>query len=66
MDTEWQILLKNQAAKVLPSEETARVRERWPDRAMDARWARIWQPDDNEASGSQAKSRLIMKGSHRS
>ena len=62
MDTEWQILLKNQAAKVLPSEETARVRERWPDRAMDARWARIWQPDDNEASGSQAKSRLIMKG----
>ena len=39
IDAEWQTLLKNQAAKVLSPEETARARERWPDRAMDTRWA---------------------------
>ena len=49
MDTEWQTLLKNQAAKALPLEETAQARERWPDRAMDTRWARIWKPDDSNA-----------------
>ena len=37
MDTEWQTLFKNQAA-------TAQARQRWPDRAMDTRWARI-DPD---------------------
>ena len=47
MDTEWHTLLKNQSAKV--SEETARARERWPDRAMDTRWARIWKPVDTVA-----------------
>ena len=41
MDTEWETLLKNQAAKVLSLEETARARERWPDRAGDTSWARI-------------------------
>ena len=35
---EWQTLLENQTAKVLSLEETARARERWPDRAMDTRW----------------------------
>ena len=39
-------LLKNQAVKVLSLEETAQARERWPDRAMDTRWARIWKPDE--------------------
>ena len=47
MDTEWQTLLKNQAAKVLSLEETARARVRWPDRAMATRWARVWKPDDS-------------------
>ena len=50
MDTEWQTLLKNQAAEVLSLEETARARERWPDRAMDIRWACIWKPDDSMPS----------------
>ena len=38
-------------------EETAQARGRWPDSAMDARWARIWKPED-----SWAKARLIIKG----
>ena len=59
MDTEWQ------AAKVLSLEETARPRERWPDRAMDTRWARIWKPDDSMPSGRRAKARHIVKGFHR-
>ena len=40
MEVEWQTLLKNQVAKVLSLEETAEARARWPDRAMDTRWAR--------------------------
>ena len=40
MEVEWQTLLKNQAARVLSVEETAQARARWPDRAMDTRWAR--------------------------
>ena len=62
MDTEWQTFFKNQITKVLYLEETARARERWPDRAKDARWARIWKPDDSKPSGRQAKARLIIKG----
>ena len=61
MDTEWQTLLKNQAAKVLSLEETAQARERGPDRAMDTCWARIWKPDDCMPSGRRAKARLIKK-----
>ena len=39
MDTEWQTLLKNQAAKVLSLEETAQARERWPEaRRQHAIW----------------------------
>ena len=41
MHTEWQTPSKNQAAKVLSLEETAQARERWPDRAMGTRWARV-------------------------
>ena len=62
MDTEWQTLLKNQAAKLLSLEEKAQARERWPDRATDTRWARIWKPDDSMPSGRRAKARLIIKG----
>ena len=39
-EVDWHTLLKNQAAKVLSLEETAQARARWPDRAMDTRWAR--------------------------
>ena len=62
MDTEWQTLLKNQAAKLLFLEETPQARERWPDRATDTRWARIWKPDDSMPSGRRAKARPIIKG----
>ena len=62
VDTEWQTLLKNQAARVLSPEETARALERWPDRSMDTRWARIWKPHDSMPSGRRAKARLTMKG----
>ena len=62
MDTEWQTLLKNQAATVFSLEETARARERRPDRAMDTRWARTWKPDDSMSSGRRATARLIIKG----
>ena len=55
MEVEWQPLLKNQAAKVLSLEETAQAQARWPDRAMDTRWARTWKPDDSKA-------RVIIKG----
>ena len=64
MDTEWQTLLKNQSAKVLFLEATAQARERWPGRAMDTRWDRIWKPDDSMPSGRRAKARLIIKGFH--
>ena len=49
-------------AKVLSLEETAQARARWPDRAMDTRWARSWKPDDSKPSGRRAKARLIIKG----
>ena len=62
MDTEWHTLLKNQAAKVLPLEDTVQARERWPGRAMDTLWARIWKPDDSMPSGRRAEARLINKG----
>ena len=62
MEVEWQTLLKNLAAEVLFLEETAQARARWPDRAMDTRWARTWKPDDSKPSGRRAKARLIMKG----
>ena len=62
MEVEWQTLLKNQAAKVLSLEETAQAQARWPDRAMDTRWARAWKPDDSKPSGRRAKARLIIKG----
>ena len=58
MEVHSQTLLKNQAAKVLSLEETARARARWPDRAMDTRW----EPDDSKPSGRRAKARLIIKG----
>ena len=54
--------LQNQAAKVLSLEETAQAQPRWPDRAMDTRWARTWKPDDSKPSGRRAKARLIIKG----
>ena len=38
------------------------ARARWPDRAMDTRWARTWKPDESKPSGRRAKARLIMKG----
>ena len=57
-----QTLLQNQAAKVLSLEETAQAQARWPDRAMDTRWARTWKPDDSKPSGRRAKARLIIKG----
>ena len=62
MEVEWQTLLKNQAARVLSLEETAQARARWPDRAMDTRWARTWKPDESKPSGHCAKTRLIIKG----
>ena len=62
MEVEWQTLLKNQAAKVPSLEETAQARARWPDRAMDTRWARTWKPDESKPSGRRAKARLIIKG----
>ena len=58
----WQTLLKNQAARVLSLEQTAQARARWPDRAMDNRWARTWKPDESKPSGSRAKARLIIEG----
>ena len=58
MDTVRQALLKNQAAKVLSLEETAQARERWPDRAMETRWA----PDDSMPFGRRIKAHLIIKG----
>ena len=61
-EVEWQTLLQNQAAKVLSVEETAQAQARWPDRAMDTRWARTWKPDDSKPSGRRAKARLIIKG----
>ena len=60
MQIEWQALLKSQAARVLSPEETAQARTRWPDRAMDTRWA--WKPDESKPSGRRAKGRLIIKG----
>ena len=51
MEVEWQTLLQNQAAKVLSLEETTQAQARWPDRAMDTRWARTWKPDDSKPSG---------------
>ena len=62
MNAEWQTLLKNQAAKMLSLEGTTQARERWPDRQVDTRWARIWKPDDRMPPGRQAKARLIIKG----
>ena len=62
MEVEWQTLLKNQAARVLSLEETAQARGRWPDRAMDTRWARTWKPDESKPSGLRVKARLIIKG----
>ena len=55
MEVEWQTLLKNQAARVLCLEETAQARARWPDCAMDPRWARTWKPDEGKPSGRRAK-----------
>ena len=62
MEVEWQTLLQNQAAKVLSLEETAQAQARWPDRAMDTRWARTRKPDVSKPSGRRAKARLIIKG----
>ena len=62
MEVEWQTLLKNQAARVLSMEEAAQARARWPDRAMDTRWARTWNPDESKPSGRRAEARLIVKG----
>ena len=62
MEVEWQTLLKNEAAKVLPLEETVQAQARWPDIAMDTSWARTWKPDDSKPSGRRAKARLIIKG----
>ena len=62
MDIEWQTLLMNQAANLLSLEEMAQARERWPDRALGTRWARIWRLDDSMPSGRRAKARLIIKG----
>ena len=62
MEVEWQTLIQNQAAKVVTLEETAQAQARWPDRAMDTRWARTWKPDDSKPSGRRAKARLIIKG----
>ena len=39
MEVEWQTLLKNQAAKVLSLEKTGQAQARWPDRAVNTRWA---------------------------
>ena len=52
MEVEWQTLLQNQPVKVLSLEETAQAQARWPDRAIDTRWA----------PGRRAKARLIIKG----
>ena len=62
MEVEWQTLLKNQAASVVSLEETAQARARWPDRAMDTRWAHTCKPDESKPSGRRAKARLIIKG----
>ena len=62
MEVEWQTLLKNQAARVLSLEETVQARARWPDRAMDTRWARSWKPDESKLSERRAKARLIING----
>ena len=62
MEIEWQTLLQNQAAKVLSLEETAQAQARWPNRAMDTRWARTWKPDNSKPSGRRAKARHIIKG----
>ena len=62
MEVEWQTLLQNQAAKALSLEETTQAQARWPDRAMDTRWARTWKPDDSKPSGRRTKARLIIKG----
>ena len=61
MEVEWQTLLQNQAAKVVSLEETAQAQARWPDRAMDTRWAHTQKPDDSKPSGRRAKARLIIK-----
>ena len=62
MQIEWQTLLQNEAAKVLSLEETAQAQARWPDRALDTRWAHTWKPDESRTSGRRAKARFIIKG----
>ena len=62
MEVEWQAQHKDQAAKVQSLEETAQAQARWPDRAVDTRWARTWKPDDSKPSGRRTKARLIIKG----
>ena len=42
--------------------ERAQPRARWPDRAIDTRWARAWKPDESKPSGRRAKARLIIEG----
>ena len=51
-----------EAARVPSLEETAQARARWPDRAMDTRWARVWKPDESRPSERRAKARVIIKG----
>ena len=67
MDTEWQTLLKNQAAKVLSPEETAPARERWPGRAVDTRWDRIWlEARQQHAIWTPGQGTTHHEGFHRS
>ena len=65
MEVEWQTLLKNQPVRVLSLEETTQARVRWPDRAMDTRWARTWKPDDKQAIGAPCEGTTHHQGFYR-
>ena len=58
MEVERETVLRNQAAKVLSLEEAAQAQARWPDRAMNTRWARTWKPYDSKPSGRLSQETL--------
>ena len=62
VEVEWQTLLQNQAAKVLSLEETAQAQARWPDCAVDTRWAVLGSQTTASHRGAMPRTRLIIKG----
>lgn len=61
---EWQAIIDSGAVRVVPAQEAALMRKRFPDRVLGSRMVRRFKPQEGVGAEPIAKSRWCVQGHH--